>query len=153
MNRFTLAKSICGSALLWIALGLPPASAAQQRPAKAHGADVVREEFSFKLKDFKVDHQAENNTLNILVQFTYKTGIKEGEYPNFIPMAKDVEQFLTAYPNENTYWEIVNKELTKLVLDKYPALSSITCEIEVAPSRRHPYTRASRVSRQRRALR
>lgn len=151
MNRFMLAQSVCCSALLLVALGLPVSVNAQQRPAKARGADVVREEFSFTLKDFKVDHQAETNSLNVLVHFTYKTGIRESEYPNFIPMAKDVEQFLTNYPNENTYWEIVNKELTKLVLDKYTALSSITCEIEVAPSRRHPYTRASRVSRQRRA--
>lgn len=149
MNRFTLTQFLCYSALLWVVLGLAPATNAQQRPFKPRSTDVVREEFSFKLKDFKVEHQAETNTLNILVQFTYKTGIKEGEYPNFIPMAKDVEQFLTNYPNERTYWEIVNKELTKLVLDKYPALSSITCEIEVAPSRLHPYTRASRVSRQR----
>lgn len=151
MNRFTLAQLICCNALLWVALGFSSATNAQQRPAKARHADNVREEFSFTLRDFKVNHQAETNSLNIHVQYAYKTGIKESEYPNFIPMAKDVEQFLTAYPNENTYWEIVNKELTKLVLDKYPALSSITCEIEVAPSRHHPYTRASRVSRQRRA--
>ena len=151
MNRFTLAQLICCNALLWVALGFAPATIAQQRPAKARHADEVREEFSFTLKDFKVDHQAETNSLNILVHYTYKSGIKEAEYPNFIPMAKDVEQFLSTYPNEKTYWEIINKELTKLVLDKYPALSSITCEIEVAPSRHHPYTRASRVSRQRRA--
>ena len=121
--------------------------APQRRPATNH--DQLREEFSFKLKDFKVDHQAENNTLQVQVRYTYKPGIKEAEYPDFIPMAKDVEQFLTNYPNESTYWEIVNKELTQMVLDKYPALSSVTCEIEVSPSPRHPFTRASHVTRQR----
>ncbi|MBI1765343.1 MAG: hypothetical protein HYR56_28340 [Acidobacteria bacterium] len=148
MNRLKLAQSVCVSAgLLLGALNAPPPANAQQRHAQPRRTAALREEFSFTLKDFKMEHQAETNSLNIHIRYIYKTGLAENEYPNFIPLAKDVEQFLTAYPNENTYWEIVNKELTKLVLDKYNALSSITCEIEVAPSRRHPYTRASRVTR------
>jgi hypothetical protein len=154
MNLLNFAKilgltaALCGSIS---AVGAAPKAATQtaQRRGPTRQADALREEFLFKLKDFKVEHQAELNSLQIQVRYTYQAGIKTAEYPDFIPMAKDVEVFLTNYPNESTYWEIVNKELTQMVLDKYPVLSSITCEIEVAPSQRHPYTRASIVTRQR----
>jgi hypothetical protein len=143
-----LTAALCG---LPGAAGATPQVAAQtaQRRGPARRADALREEFMFKLKDFKVEHQAELNSLQIQVRYTYLAGIKAAEYPDFIPLAKDVEAFLTNYPNESTYWEIVNKELTQMVLDKYPVLSSVTCEIEVAPSPRHPFTRASSVTRQR----
>lgn len=150
MNLPKLTKPVL-VCILFASAGLValPQANGTKRPVKAQATDVICEEFAFTLKDFKLEHQAEINSLLIRVSYTYKTGIQAAEYPNFIPLAKAVEQFLLNYPNESTYWEIVNKELTKMVLDKYSALSSITCEIEVAPSQRHPYTRASTVTRQR----
>ena len=148
LTIWSLSATLGGVVLPLSAQDMARKPRAQQRTPVSN-SDLLREEFSFKLKDFKVDHQAEINTLQVQLRYTYKAGIKEAEYPNFIPMAKDVEQFLTNYPNESTYWEIVNKELTQMVLDKYPALSSVTCEIEVSPSPRHPFTRASHVTRQR----
>lgn len=150
-------QSMFWLAMFWLAAGLMAVSSAvhAQAPTRqsvrqvAATTDTLREEFSFTLKDFTVDHQGELNRLNIAIRYTYKPGIQATEYPNFIPLAREVEQFLTNYPNEATYWEIVNKELTAMVLAKYPVLSSITAEIEVAPSSRHPFTRASRVTRQR----
>jgi hypothetical protein len=77
--------------------------------------------------------------------------IRRSEYPDFRWLAKDVETLLTNYPNEDDYWEIVNKEVTALLLKKYPALTSVTCEMKVDPSRNVPYSRSSRVTRERRA--
>jgi hypothetical protein len=140
-----LSAALCGGVSSVTAQG----KAMKAAPQRARHADTLREEFAFTLRDFEVEHQAELNSLTIQVRYTYKTGIQEPEYPNFIPLAKDIETFLTGYPNESTYWEIVNKELTQMVLAKYPALLSITCEIAVAPSQRHPFNRASIVTRQR----
>ena len=107
------------------------------------------EEFSFSLKDFKIDHQGENNVLNISISFRYVANITKSEYPDFRWLAKDVETLLSNYPNEDDYWEIVNKQVTSLLLKKYPALASVTCELKVDPSNNVPYTRSSRVTRER----
>jgi hypothetical protein len=111
--------------------------------------NLLVEEFSFSLKDFKIDHQGENNTLNISISYRYVANITKAEYPDFRWLAKDVETLLTNYPNEDDYWEIVNKQVTSLLLKKYPALMSVTCELKVDPSRNVPYSRASRVTRER----
>jgi hypothetical protein len=109
------------------------------------------EEFSFSLKDFKIDHQGETNNLNISISYRYASNITKAEYPDFRWLAKDVETLLTNYPNEDDYWEIVNKQITSLLLQKYPALTSVTCELKVEPSRVVPYGRSSRVTRERSA--
>lgn len=114
---------------------------------------LLVEEFSFSLKDFKIDHQGENNNLNISISYRYVVHITKSEYPDFRWLAKDVETLLTNYPNEDDYWEIVNKEVTSLLFKKYPALTSVTCELKVDPSPLVPYSRSSRVTRERGATR
>jgi hypothetical protein len=111
------------------------------------------EEFSFLIKDFKIDHQAETNNLNISISYRYVRDIRDAEYPDFRLLAKDVEMFLTNYPNEKDYWEILNKQITSLLLKKYPAITSVTSELKVDPSRLDPYIRSSRVTREREVLR
>ena len=64
-------------------------------------------------------------------------------------VAKDLENFLTTYPNEQDYWEIVNKAVTTMLLKKYPSIAMITCEISVEPVPNSPYIRSSRVIRSR----
>src|SRR5215203_6295688 len=119
-------------------------------PQQQYQSPVI-EEFSFLIKDFKIDHQTETNLLNISISFRYVRNIANSEYPDFRWLIKDVEMLLTNYPNENDYWEIVNKQVTSLLLKKYPAIASITCELKVGPSRLVPYTRSSRVTRERAA--
>jgi hypothetical protein len=115
-----------------------------------HGSRLI-EEFSFSIKDLKIDHQGETNNLNILISYRYVTNIKNSDYPDFRLLAKDVETLLTSYPNKDDYWEIVNKRITTRLLEKYPALASVTSEVTVDPSRLVPYTRSSRVTRGRRS--
>ena len=111
--------------------------------------NLLVEEFSFSLKDFKIDHQGETNNLNISISFRYVPNITKSQYPDFRWLVQDVENLLNNYPNEDDYWEIVNKQLTALLLKKYPALASVTCELKVDPSRNVPFSRASRVTRER----
>ena len=87
------------------------------------------------------------------MRYDYVRGIGEKEYPDFVPMARLVEKFLTDYPNKNTYWEIVNKQLTQRLLAEYHGLASVTCELHVPPSARFKFTRASFVTRERRTNR
>jgi hypothetical protein len=107
------------------------------------------EEFSFQIKDFRMDHQTQTNNLNIYISYRYVTNIKKPDYPDFRWLAKDVETLLSNYPNKDDYWEIVNKQITSLLLKKYAGLTSVTCEIKVDPSSLIPYARSSRVTRYR----
>jgi len=109
----------------------------------------LSEEFSFLIKDFKIDHQGETNTLNISISYRYVVDIKNSDYPDFRWLAKDVESLLSNYPNKTDYWEIVNKRITALLMQRYPGITSLTCELKVDPSQNVPYTRSSRATRER----
>ncbi len=115
-------------------------------------APVPSESFYFLMNDYKMEHQGEFNTLNIKVSYEYNAAIADQEYPDFIPIRKDVDAFLGKYPNETAFWEIVNKQLTAMILHKYPALASVTCEIQVTPSQKYSFTRGSIVTRHRTKL-
>ena len=117
--------------------------------AKQHDEEQLIEEFSFLIKDFKLDHQAESHNLNISISYRYVVNIANSDYPDFRLLAKDVETFLGHYPNEEDYWEIVNKKLTQSLLTKYPTISSITSEVRADPTPLDPYVRSSRVTRER----
>jgi hypothetical protein len=107
------------------------------------------EVFSFLIRDFRMDHQGQNNNLNISISYRYATNISKADYPDFRWLAKDIETFLNDYPNEDDYWEILNKQLTANLLMKYPGLVKVTSEIKVDPTTIVPYTRSSRVTRER----
>ena len=121
----------------------------QTAPQKQHAGGLLSEEFSFVIKDFRINHQGENNTLNILISYRYVVNIANADYPDFRWLAKDVETLLGNYPNKTDYWEIVNKQITALLLKKYPAIASLTCELKVDPTSGVPYSRSSRVTRTR----
>ena len=142
-TRRALANLVALLLLLAVCTSL---SYAQQ---KQEPNDRLVEEFSFLIKDLKVDHQAEINNLNITISYRYISDIKESAYPDFRLLTKDIETFLANYPNETDYWEIVNKRLTALLLKKYPEIASITSEVKADPTRLDPYFRSSRVTRER----
>jgi len=107
------------------------------------------EEFSFQIKDFKMDHQTQTNNLNIYISYRYVANIKKSDYPDFRWLAKDVETLLSNYPNKDDYWEIVNKQITSLLLNKYSGITKVSCVIKVDPSTLIPYMRSSHVTRER----
>ena len=103
------------------------------------------EAWNFKIPNYSIAHQGLNN-LNIDVKYQYKPGIRQDEYPDFVPMYTSIDNFLTNYPNETDFWEILNKSLTQQVLAQNPALDSLEIGLEVLPTNRLPYNRASIVS-------
>ena len=111
------------------------------------------EDFSFVIPNLKIDHQGEINNLNITIRYRYVAGVPHGAYPDFRSIAKDVEGFLSKYPNKTDYWEILNKKLTLILLKRYAALSRITSEMQISPSRLDPYSRSSIVTRNRKGSR
>lgn len=131
----------------------PPASKSDAKTiATAKASRGLTEEFTFLIKDFKIDHQGENNNLNITIRYRYKARISNSEYPDFTVVAKDIETLLGNYPNKTDYWEILNKRITIMVLEKYPAIVEITSEVQVSPSPKNHYIRSSIVTHDRTTL-
>jgi hypothetical protein len=74
--------------------------AKQAASSKYENFDLLSEEFSFLIEDFKMNHQSEVNNLNIKVRYQYGNGITESKYPDFRAIVKDIEDFLDHYPNK-----------------------------------------------------
>lgn len=106
----------------------------------------LKEEGNFSLKDYAINHQGLNK-LNIDIGYQYKPEITPNEYPDFLPIYKSVDNFLTNYPNETDFWEVVNKNLTQNILNENPALAAIDINLNVLPSQNLPYNRTSKVTR------
>jgi hypothetical protein len=111
------------------------------------------EQFGFSISELKLDHQGEKNTLNIIIRYRYRPNLSKDEYPDFTLIAKDIENLLMNYPDKTDYWELVNKRLTQVVLQKYSALAEIISQIEVAPTASVRYPRTSIVTRRQTASR
>ena len=149
MNVSTSTKSILRMLCIAVVFAAPPGYSVVYSQSGMRKTTTPVEEFSFLIKDFRMDHQGQANNLNISISYRYIANITKADYPDFRWLAKDVETLLNNYPNKDDYWEIVNKQVTALLLKKYPALMSVTCEMKVDPSRLVPYARSSRVTRER----
>lgn len=112
-------------------------------------AGPLDEEFAFLMQQFPMYHQREHHRLNIAVRYRYARGITNQQYPDYQWLMRDINQFLTHYPGQMDYWEIVNKQMTQMLMKKYPMLSSLTCVIEVGATRTLPHVRLCIVTRNR----
>lgn len=106
----------------------------------------LTQKWNFTLANYPINHQGLNN-LNIDVNYKYKDGIQNYQYPDYVPIYKSIEKILVNYPNETDFWEIVNKNLTEKVLADNPTISSLTVNLDVLPTNRLPYERSSTVTR------
>ncbi|WP_445247136.1 hypothetical protein [Microcoleus sp. OTE_8_concoct_300] len=115
-------------------------------PQGTQPAAQLTEKWNFTLADYPIQHQG-LNSLNIDVNYKYKDGIQNNQYPDFVPIAQSINNFLVNYPNETDYWEIVNKNLTQKIIADNPVLSSVTVNLDVLPTNREPYENGSTVTR------
>ena len=83
------------------------------------------------------------------VRYRYRSGLRNDEYPDYRLLARACEDFLANFPDKKAFWEIVNKELTAALLERFPALATITVELHVAPTAAITQSRTSTVTRHR----
>ncbi|MEO1402089.1 MAG: hypothetical protein AAFV72_12695 [Cyanobacteria bacterium J06635_1] len=105
------------------------------------------ESWSFAFEDYAIEHQGQGE-IDLTVSYDYVDGIGEDdpfEYPEFLQIFNYVDGFLTDYPNETDFWEILNKNLvTELLSEPIPTvfgfdyelaevLDELTVNIDVQP--------------------
>lgn len=115
-------------------------------PSPVSTAVSAERHWSFAIANYRMQHQQGWQTLNIAIDCASN---QVDLVANQFDVYGEVAEFLRNYPNEDDYWEIINRELTKTILYNHPELSSISLTLEVLPTHRIPYTRASIVSRNR----
>ncbi|MEM8810398.1 MAG: hypothetical protein AAGF01_30665 [Cyanobacteria bacterium P01_G01_bin.38] len=112
------------------------------------GTEVdLDESWSFAFEDYAIEHQGQSE-IDLTVSYDYVDGIGEDdpfEYPEFLQIFNYVDDFLTDYPNETDFWEILNKNLvTELLSEPIPTvfgfdyelaevLDELTINIDVQP--------------------
>jgi len=106
----------------------------------------LQESFNLSLPSYPIKHQGLNK-LDVDVNLQYKQGITPGEYPNLVPIYQRIDNFFTNYPNETDFWEIVNKNLSKTILDENPAVAAVDIDLNVLPNIQLPYSLTSKVNR------
>lgn len=99
--------------------------------------------FTFEVQTYAIQHQG-GAILSIKVAYRLSPeAIAQQNYPDFVPIRKDIDKFLVNYTNETDFWEIVNRRLVQFLLDKYPQMSSLSLEIDVMQTPKEPFRRAS----------
>lgn len=109
----------------------------------------IVEEYSFLIQDFHMEHASTQAVLDIQIRYQYIAGIAPAEYPDFREIAEAIKSYLTDYSNRDEYWEVINKGLALMVIDKFSALESVTSELEMQPTPTDPDLNSSKVTCQR----
>jgi hypothetical protein len=121
---------------------------------------LPEESWKFTLEDYAIQHQG-IRVIDLTVAYDYRPGLgatNPFEYPDFLPIAAFVQGFLTDYPNETDFWEILNRKLVEsLLTDAIPTrfgfdyrlaemVDTLSVTLTVHPSPATPYARTSRVA-------
>jgi hypothetical protein len=121
---------------------------------------VPKESWVFSLDDYAVQHQGVH-VIDLDISYDYRPGLgltNPFEYPNFVPIANFVNDFILSYPNETDFWEILNRKLVgALLTEAIPTpygsdyrlgemVDDLAITLTVHPYTAIPYSRASTVA-------
>ncbi|MEM6256098.1 MAG: hypothetical protein AAF821_24560 [Cyanobacteria bacterium P01_D01_bin.156] len=90
--------------------------------------------FGFKLENYAIEHQG-GVTVDIDVAYRLMASYDAdySDYPDFLPILRDTQQFIGEYSNETDYWEMLNRNLVEHLLDKYQQLAALRVGITILP--------------------
>jgi hypothetical protein len=140
-------QHLLASLPLLLSLHLFTSPAMAQTPASqiASQCNSHQETFAFQVPTYAIQHMG-GAILNIKLAYRLTPdAIAKNDYPDFMPITKEIDHYLTQYPNETDYWEIVNKNLVQHLLSTYPQMSSLNLELGVMPTPKASFSRFSTV--------
>jgi hypothetical protein len=123
---------------------------------------LPRESWSFSIEDYAIQHQG-IHVIDMMVNYDYRPGLGATnplEYPDFVPVAGFMTDFLVDYPNERDFWEILNRKLVEALLtDPIPTpwgsdyrlaevVDRLSLTLTVHPEISIPFTRSSTVEQE-----
>ena len=112
-------------------------------PGRAFAAEPkVAESFALEIVGLPLEHQGPQ-VIDLNFRMTYVEGIAQKDIPDFEVIHREIKEFLTTYPNEKDYIEVVNKKLCLDVLKRYPVLGAVSVDIRIYPTMTVPYVQTS----------
>lgn len=105
----------------------------------AHAATRVTAESLEMSIDRIAVHNGAGNLIDLQVRIEYREGMQQQDYPDFIVLRSDLQNWIASYnwepiPGEPpVYWETMMKDLSTRVLQSYPTIRNCTLSINVYP--------------------
>jgi hypothetical protein len=91
------------------------------------------EHFAFQIPDYGLDHQG-GAIVDIFVDFDFIPDVGATDpyaYPEFVSVVNAIKGYLTAYPNETDFWEILNRNLvTELLTQPIPTTFGVEYQLD-----------------------
>jgi len=103
------------------------------------------ETWQFLSTHIPVHHQV-RELVNVSVRYTYKSKITAQEYPDFVPIQRQITETLSTSSHSLNSWETIDRQLAESVLAEHPALTDVTLELEVLPTSNLNYAYTTSVS-------
>ncbi len=90
------------------------------------GGDRIWESWHFDFRSNAVQ-KTNNRFAKLNVEYTYKTN--NLKYPDFVPIYKQMEQFIVDRARKKEPWESIDRKLTNMILKKNPKISYLSIEL------------------------
>ncbi|MBE9112140.1 hypothetical protein IQ273_22300 [Nodosilinea sp. LEGE 07298] len=111
------------------------------RPAYASSSTQANQPEKINLVIY---NQGMLNQVNIQLDYVIGDG---SEYPSRRELLSTAVAAIDQYPDQNQYWEVLNRSTTQALIQKYPNIQYLSLSLEVSPRPTIPYTCTSTVTR------
>jgi hypothetical protein len=88
----------------------------------------------------------ERELVNITAEYTYRAGLGDRDYPDFVPIYRQLIHQFASKTGTNESWEMMNQDLAALVLAEQPSLTNIVLTLNALPTVKRPYPYSTQVS-------
>jgi hypothetical protein len=97
--------------------------------------------WQFSSVNVPIFHQR-GEQVNLAVQYRYKQGITNCEYPDFVPIYHRIVNLLATYSHSEDSWEVINWKLAAAILAENTNLINVTAKLDITPTldRSYPYS-------------
>ena len=105
----------------------------------------LQESYSIKIEKLNVNLDNGKHIVDIDAIWSFRENPEAGDYIDSNIVISDIKKFLAEYPNKSDFWEVVNRNLTKYLIEKFKNLKSMTIKIDVLASKMDTYEHYSLV--------
>lgn len=103
-------------------------------------ADVkLLETYSIKIEKLNVNLDSGKHVIDVIAAWTFKENPDPSDYIDSNIVISDIKKFLAEYPNKSDFWEVVNHNLTKHMIEKFKNLRSMSIKLDVLVSKTDHY--------------
>ncbi len=97
------------------------------------------ESYNIKITHFSATLDSMKRDIDISATWSFKSNPTPNDYIDSNLVISEIKKYLTEYKNKSDFWEVVNKNLTTHMIERFASLRSMTIKIDVPPTKAEPY--------------